>query len=105
MAILDEIKKYFPRQILHEGGVSTFGDVPAILWKTESEPRPPAQTGFAASTSEWNRVGWNRCAHPQTGVQIGRDAGRSRSLKRSNVQVGLILMLGIGGKEYEKRNT
>ena len=38
--------EYFPRQILHEGGVSTFGDVPAILGKSEESLAHLRQTGL-----------------------------------------------------------
>ena len=102
LTILKEVQHQFPHQSGLDGGIYTFGDVPAILGKTQED------------LSQFKKAGMRRVT---IGMESGSDDIRHlirkprrqkdlisvvRALKEAQLEVGLIVLLGVGGVPLEE---
>lgn len=102
LMVLKEAARLFPEQMEKEGGGYTFGDVPAILGKSDDELKRLSEAGLrrvyvgVESGSDTVRTFIHK---PGKSADVVRAA---RKLKDAGIEVGAIFLLGVGGAEYEK---
>jgi radical SAM superfamily enzyme YgiQ (UPF0313 family) len=103
--VLKLVNKEFPMQCTSDGGIFTFADVPTILNKKDSDLTSFAQNGLRRvyigmeSGSEQVRRLVNKLGTKDELILA------VEKLKRANLGVGLIILLGVGGTEWEDEHV
>jgi len=103
--VMKEIKRQFPDQTGPDGGIFTFGDVPAILGKTETELKKLKGLGLKRvytgleSGSNLIRQELNKPASQDEAISA------VRRLKKAGIKAGIIVLLNDFGLKMNRDHT
>lgn len=105
LGVLSAVHQHFPEQAGPPGGISTFADVPSVLEKSEEELREIRDAGlhrlYLGMESGSDKI---RSLIRKQG-ESDELVGAVGKLKSAGFSVGLIVLLGVGGEEFEKSHV